>query len=142
AGLAPLDSAAAPYGTGLYAPEWNHRTYRELADRATKLLRLGETVILDASWTSKQQRDLLALVAEHEHAHLTSLRCEAPQSLTAERIRTRTQGASDADTTIATAMHAHAAPWPESTPINTSGTLTNAVEQALNTLQPHGPEHK
>ncbi|WP_346050420.1 AAA family ATPase, partial [Actinomadura chokoriensis] len=139
AGLAPLDSAAAPYGTGLYAPEWNHRTYRELADRATKLLRLGETVILDASWTSKQQRDLLALVAEHEHAHLSSLRCEAPQTLAAERIRTRTRGASDADAAVATAMRAHAAPWPESSPIDTGGTLDNAVGQALGIVRPARP---
>jgi aminoglycoside phosphotransferase family enzyme/predicted kinase len=139
AGLAPLDSAAAPYGTGIYAPEWSRRTYRELADRAAKLLRLGETVILDASWTSKEQRDLLSLVAEHEHAHLSPLRCEAPQSLAVERIRTRTRGASDADAAIAAAMHAHAAPWPESSPVDTSGTLADAVEQGLSFVRPHGP---
>lgn len=142
AGLAPLDSAAAPYGTGLYSPEWNDRTYRELADRAAALLRLGETVILDASWTSSEQRNLPALVAEREHAHLSSLRCEAPQALTVERIRDRERGASDADPAIAAAMHAHAAPWPESTPVDTSGTLDHAVEQALGIVQPHGTEHR
>jgi aminoglycoside phosphotransferase family enzyme/predicted kinase len=135
AGLAPLDSAAAPYGTGIYSPEWHRRTYRELAARATDLLRLGETVILDASWTSEEQRDLLARVAEQEHAPMTALRCEAPQALTIERIRTRERGASDADAAIAAAMHAHAAPWPESTPIDTGGTLDHAVEQALSVLQ-------
>ncbi|MFB4309594.1 AAA family ATPase [Actinomadura sp. GTD37] len=138
AGLAPLDSAAAPYGTGLYGPEWNHRTYQELADRAAILLRLGETVILDASWTSKEQRDLPALVAEREHAALSSLRCEVPQAVAAERIRLRTRGASDADAAIADAMHAHAAPWPESAPVDTGSTLDHAVEQALRIVQPHG----
>ncbi|MER7542925.1 AAA family ATPase [Spirillospora sp. NPDC127506] len=140
AGLAPLDSAAAPYGTGLYTEEWSRRTYRELADRAARLLRLGETVVLDASWTSKEQRDLAALVAEHEHAPLTSLRCEAPQALAAERIRDRAPGASDADAAVAAAMRAHAAPWPESHPIDTSGELDDAVEQALGVVRPHGPE--
>ncbi|TMQ90352.1 gluconate kinase [Actinomadura soli] len=141
AGLAPLDSAATPYGTGIYTPQWDRRTYRELADRAAKLLRLGETVILDASWTSKEQRDLLATMAEREHAHLSSLRCEAPETLTADRIRTRTRGPSDADTEIAAAMRAHAAPWPEATIVDTHADLADATEQALTAVRPHGTEH-
>ncbi|MEU8801062.1 AAA family ATPase [Spirillospora sp. NPDC048819] len=141
AGLAPLDSAAAPYGTGIYTPEWDQRTYRELADRAVKLLRLGETVIVDASWTSKEHRNLLAATADQEHARLSSLRCEAPGTLTAERIRTRARGASDADADIAAAMRANAAPWPEATTIDTSAALADAVEQGLTAVRPHGPEH-
>ncbi|TDC86785.1 bifunctional aminoglycoside phosphotransferase/ATP-binding protein [Actinomadura sp. 7K507] len=141
AGLAPHDSAAAPYGTGIYTPEWNRRTYCELADRAAKLLRRGETVVLDASWTSRQQRDLLAATAEREHAHLSSLRCQAPEALTAERIRTRARGPSDADTQTATAMRTHADPWPEAITIDTSGPLADAAEQALTAVHPPGPGH-
>ncbi|MFI0411709.1 AAA family ATPase [Actinomadura sp. 3N508] len=141
AGLAPLDSAAAPYGTGIYSPDWDRRTYRELADRAGKLLRQGETVILDASWTSKEHRDLLTTIAAREHAHLSSLRCEASETLTTERIRTRTRGPSDADAEIAAAMRADAAPWPEATTIDTGAAVTDAVEQALAALRPHGTEH-
>ena len=141
AGLAPDDSAAGPFGTGIYTPEWNRRTYRELVGRAAKLLRQGETVVLDASWTSEQQRDLPAVTAEREHAHLSSLRCQAPQTLTAERIRTRTRGLSDADTDIAAAMRTHADPWPEATTIDTSGPLDDATEQALTAVHPRGPGH-
>lgn len=141
AGLAPTESAAAPYGTGIYTPEWDRRTHRELAARAARLLRMGETVVLDASLTSKDNRDLLATVADREHAHLTSLRCEAPESLCAERMRTRTRSNSDADAVIAAAMRAHTTPWPDSITIDTSGALPDAVEHALTAARPHGPEH-
>ncbi|MCP9955261.1 AAA family ATPase [Actinomadura madurae] len=141
AGLAPTESAAASYGDGIYSAEWTQRTYRELAERATRLLRTGETVILDASWTSQDSRDLLAAVAEREHAHLTALRCEAPASVCAERIRTRPRGGSDADAEVAAAMRAHAAPWEESTPVDTAGALAAAVDEALAAVRPHGAEH-
>ncbi|MFG2090539.1 MULTISPECIES: AAA family ATPase [unclassified Spirillospora] len=143
AGLPPEDSAAAAYGTGIYTPEWSRRTYRELAGRAASLLRLGETVILDASWSAKEERDLIAAVAEREHAHLMSLRCEAPESVATERmrVRARSRGISDADAGIAAAMRADAAPWPESVAVDTGGTVENAVGQALAAVRPAGAEH-
>lgn len=131
AGLAPADPAGAPYGTGIYTPEWGRRTYRELAARAARLLRMGETVILDASWARAADRDLLAAVADQEHAHLTPLRCEAPEAVCAERMRTRPRGASDADASIAAAMRADFAPWPGSAAVDTGGPLPRAVDQAL-----------
>ncbi|WP_083981746.1 AAA family ATPase [Actinomadura chibensis] len=122
-------------------PQWDHRTYHELADHTTRLLRHGETVILDASWTSQQHRDLLTATAAREHATLTALRCHAPQTLTFERIRTRTRNPSDADTAIAAAMSTHTDPWPQATTINTAGPLTTALTQALTTIRPHNTQH-
>ncbi|MEU8120404.1 AAA family ATPase [Spirillospora sp. NPDC049024] len=140
AGLAPTAPAAASYGSGIYTPQWGRRTYREMAARAARLLRMGETVILDASWTSQENRDLVAAVAEHEHAHLASLRCEAPEAVCAERMRTRPRGPSDADPGIAAAMRADSAPWPGSIAIDTGRELPHAVEQALAALhRPAGP---
>ncbi|NDU71514.1 AAA family ATPase [Actinomadura sp. DSM 109109] len=139
AGLTPADPASAPYGSGIYTPEWGRRTYRELALRAARLLQMGETVILDASWTSKANRDLLAAVAEQEHAHLTRLRCEAPEAVCAERMRTRPRGASDADAGIAAAMRTDSAPWPGSVAVDTGGPLSRAVDQALAAVHPAGP---
>lgn len=136
AGIAPTESAAAPYGTGIYTADWGRRTYHELAARAARLLQMGETVILDASWASKDDRNLLTSVAEYQHALLTPLRCEASEALCAERIRTRPQGNSDADTAIATAMRAHADPWPESIAIDTGHALQDAVDQALAVISP------
>ncbi|MFC0037180.1 AAA family ATPase [Actinomadura rayongensis] len=140
AGIAPDASAAAPYGTGLYTPARTARLYVELADRARRLLRLGETVVLDASWTATEHRALLRDVASQEHADLTELECRAPARLAAERVRTRPRGASDADPTVAAALTAHADPWPEATPIDTSGALATTLARALAAVRPAGPE--
>ena len=136
AGLDPSASAAAPYRSGIYTREWDQRTYRELAERAARLLRLGETVVLDASWTSREHRGLLAAVADREHALLTSLRCEAPEAVCAERMRTRPRTGSDADPGIAAAMGAHADAWPESVPVDTGGSVADAVGRALDAVRP------
>ncbi|MUN39642.1 bifunctional aminoglycoside phosphotransferase/ATP-binding protein [Actinomadura litoris] len=138
AGLEPLRPAPADYGAGIYDPEWSRRTYGELAARAERLLGLGETVVLDASWTSTENRDLLAAVAGRTHANLTPLRCEAPEDVCAERMRSRPRGASDADAGIAAGMRAHAAPWPEAITVDTGGALSDALSQALAAVRPHG----
>ena len=56
AGVDPGAQSAAGYGGGIYAPPWTERTYRELISRAARLLAMGESVILDASWLSARQR--------------------------------------------------------------------------------------
>ncbi|POM23542.1 hypothetical protein BTM25_46960 [Actinomadura rubteroloni] len=136
AGIDPDTSAAAFYGTGLYTADRTGRTYTELAARARRLLRLGETVVLDASWTAAGHRALLRDVTEQEHADLTELDCRAPARLAAERVRTRPHGASDADPAIAAAMAARADPWSEATPVDTSGALATALAQALAATRP------
>ncbi|POM27797.1 2-phosphoglycerate kinase [Actinomadura rubteroloni] len=128
AGLTPETSAAAPYATGLYAPEHTRRTYAELAGRAARLLRRGETVVLDASWTSAEHRALAAEAAQREHADLVAIECRAPGDVTAARLRNRGPGASDADRDTARSMAGRADPWPEAVPLDTTGP---ALDRAL-----------
>jgi predicted kinase len=65
---------------------------------------------------------------------------------------TRQQGMSDADAEIARHMAATMAPWPTATAMDTeggglggeaesSGAFCDLVQQALEVIQPHGPEH-
>ncbi|MEU6036790.1 AAA family ATPase [Actinomadura sp. NPDC047616] len=141
AGLAPEQPAAAAYREGIYDPAWTHRTYTELIDRARRLLRLGESVVLDASWTAPEHRDAAAEAARHEHADLFALRCEAPPEVAAERLRTRPRGASDADAAVAAAMTADARPWPGATVVDTTAAPETAAREALALVRPHGAEH-
>ncbi|GAA4077196.1 AAA family ATPase [Actinomadura miaoliensis] len=141
AGLAPEQPTAAAYGEGIYDPAWTHRTYTELIDRARRLLRLGESVVLDASWTATEHRDAAAEAARQEHADLVTLRCQSPPGVAAQRLRTRPHGASDADAAIAAAMAADACPWPDATIIDTTGPPEESVRQALTLVRPHGAEH-
>jgi hypothetical protein len=66
-----------------------------------------------------------------------------------QRLENRTGGASNADLHIAARMAADQVPWTAAVLIDTaSGTLTTPagapgapVQQALNAICPHGPEH-
>ncbi|GAA2437575.1 AAA family ATPase [Actinomadura vinacea] len=141
AGLAPDAPATAAYGTGIYTSEWSRRTYAELTRRARRLLGMGETVVLDASWTSKDHRDPITGLAHKQRAELHALRCEAPSAVTIERLRTRRHLMSDADKHIAEALAESAAPWPEAATIDSSGPLDESLDQALAIVRPHGAEH-
>ncbi|SCK53659.1 bifunctional aminoglycoside phosphotransferase/ATP-binding protein [Streptomyces sp. WMMB 322] len=139
AGLAPEQSAAAPYGEGLYAPEWTHKTYAALLDRASALLSQGESVVLDATWSDADQREAAVRMAERTHADLVALHCHVPRGTAAERLAGRTAGVSDAGPDVADAMEAREPPWPEAVGVDTGGALEAAVAQALTAVRPHAP---
>ncbi|GID32340.1 AAA family ATPase [Paractinoplanes brasiliensis] len=131
AGLAPGMSAAAAYQNGIYTREWTDRTYRELLRRAEELLERGETVILDASWTAARHREAARRVAAATHSDLHELRCTADRATVVQRLAHRTGSMSDADATIAAAMTAAAASWPE------AHLITGAsLDQALAVVEP------
>lgn len=144
AGLPPRDHAAAAYGTGIYSPAWTERTYSELLSRAGKLLGRGESVILDASWTSAAQRASAVKLALAVSADLVQLRCEVPAGLAAGRLLDRSGDTSDAGPEVAERLAAAADPWPEATPIDTSGPERQEItplRRALDAVRPYGPEH-
>lgn len=129
-GFAPQESAAAPYGQGLYSPAATERTYAELLARAARCLGQGESVVLDASWTHAAHRDAAAELARGAHAELVALRCTAPPEVIAQRLRERAGSVSDADEAIGRAVAAHADPWPQASPIPTGGSVPDAVAAA------------
>ena len=136
ADIAPETSAAAEFGAGIYTASWTRRTYAEIMRRAARLLSYGESVIIDASWTSAELRAEAAGLAEH--ADVTALNCHTP--LAGERLRTRAHGVSDADPAIAARMAETADPWPEATPVDTSGPVEKSVEVALRAVNPTGAQ--
>ncbi|HEX6857600.1 MAG TPA: AAA family ATPase [Streptosporangiaceae bacterium] len=146
AGLPAGTSARAPYGTGLYTPEWTERTYAELLHRAQALLAQGESVIADASFSSAGHRAAAAALAAGASADLVQLRCTASPALAARRMAARGSAVSDADPQIAAHMTASTVPWPEATVIDTepggtAGVTSAALHQALSIVRPHGPEY-
>jgi len=157
AGVSPGEQSAAGYGTGIYTPYWTERTYAELLSRAARLLAMGESVILDASWVSAGQRGAAASVAQAASADLVQLCYTAPAELAAQRMSRRRDDVSDACPAVAARMARVQAPWPAAIVIDTSeadaadaagpgsageaGTAGEAVRRALAAIRPHGPEH-
>jgi predicted kinase len=164
AGIAPDADGRTVFGTGIYTPAWTGRTYAELLRRAGELLARGESVILDASWSSAELRSAAGSLALEQRAHLVELRCVASPGLARRRLQARPPGPSDAGPEIAEQLAAAAAPWPNATVIDTEGGgsapdigksdgfrpdsgpdfgpgFSQIVGQALAAIRPHGAEH-
>jgi hypothetical protein len=140
-GVAPEKAEPVAYQAGIYRPELTRKTYETMLERAERLLRLGESVILDASWTSADLRRIAEDLAARTDTDLVELRCQASAEITAGRMRARTTGPSDADEQIAAAMAASADPWPEATEVGTACGVQPALDKALPVVRPHGHEH-
>jgi aminoglycoside phosphotransferase family enzyme/predicted kinase len=139
AGLPPDQPAGAPFGEGIYTAAATAATYRELLTRAADALGMGQTVVLDASWSDEERRADARRVAEATASDVVELRCAAPAEVAAERIASRAAAggdASDADAAIASAMEAVADPWPASTTVDTVAAPVSAVQAALRHVGP------
>ncbi len=148
AGIEPGHHVTAGFGAGIYTASWTEQTYAELLRRAAGLLSRGESVVLDATWTSARHRQAAAAAAGQAAADLVQLRCSAPLRMTASRIASRTAGNSDATPAIAERLTAGFEPWPEAQIIDTASQPEPAdssprdpVRLALQVIRPDGPEH-
>jgi predicted kinase len=108
-----------------------------MLDEARTALSMGETVVLDASWTDPRRRDEARSVAKVAGADLVELRCELRSDVAIERLRARARegtDVSDASPEIAALMAAQEVPWPEAIPIDTHN-RNSALEDALEVIR-------
>jgi aminoglycoside phosphotransferase family enzyme/predicted kinase len=100
AGLSGTDDASAPYGEGIYGPDWTRRTYAECSRRADALLFGGKRVAVDASFGREgDRRDFLEL-AGRRGVPSAFLLCQADPAVIRARIEGRRHDPSDADWSI------------------------------------------
>jgi uncharacterized protein len=133
-GLDPYEHAPAALGEGLYTPRATTRTYEELLRRARVALELGESVVLDASWSDARPRADAAHVAAATASDLIELRCDVDPNVADARIELRRathDDPSDADRDVAATLRSGAAPWPSATVVDTSGTEPDTVAEAV-----------
>jgi uncharacterized protein len=131
AGLGHTVAAAAPPGEGLYRPAVTDATYAALLERGRTALELGETIILDASWSDGRHRQAAREVAGATASDLVELCCVAPLEVAQQRIRRRLDARADATPLVAAAMASRFEAWPGSSPLDTTGEPNRPVRQAL-----------
>jgi uncharacterized protein len=139
AGLPPTQAAGAGFGEGIYCPEATAATYSEMLARAGVALGLGESVVLDASWTAEPWRARARELAARRSADLVEIRCHTDAAVAARRIRRRlvTGGdASDATPAIAAKLARVEDPWPGAIDLDTSRGPGEALVQALAGIAP------
>jgi uncharacterized protein len=132
-GVAHSEHAYAAPGEGIYASTVTARTYSELIARARAILGMGESVVLDASWTRTGDRVTARRMAHERGALVIELRCDLDPVIAEKRIAARMQTADPSDATpeIAAHMRSLFEPWPESVPIETDGGRDAATEAAV-----------
>ena len=130
ADLAPHEHVPTSFLAGIHTAEHTEATYLELLGRAETLLALGETVVLDASWTTQAHRDLAEAVATRTHSRFVPLLCQAPPAITDARMRTRTRSLSDADPVVAARMAEEMDPWPQATAVSTVDSPAESLTRA------------
>jgi predicted kinase len=114
AGLDAAERRGAPIDEGLYAADWTARTYRALVDEARTHLELGESVVLDASWSDPRWRGDARGAAETTASDLLEVCCTAPEAVRRERAARRLEAgtdASDATPDLAIDLGRRFAPW-------------------------------
>ena len=92
------DEAWAPSAisdAGAYSAEARTRVYRCLRERADWVLRSGRNAILDATFASRAERERVLSWAQHEGLRPWLLHTVAPDSVTEQRLRARSQAAED-----------------------------------------------
>lgn len=129
AGIDPRSSGAAPFEQGIYDAAHTRATYAELLERAGVLLRHGQSVVLDASWTRAEDRRAATDLAAEVSAAVVPLRCDVDPETAARRIQSR-DSISDADVTVAAALRREADPWPDSFRIDTGRPLDACIDDA------------
>jgi aminoglycoside phosphotransferase family enzyme/predicted kinase len=138
AGLVSTQPAPAEFGAGIYTPEATATAYTEVLRRAEVALGMGETVVLDATWSTEQWRGQARDVARRTTSDLVELRCSVPLDVAARRMRQRrrTEGGDPSDATPAIAGRLALAedPWPTATVVDTSSGPAEALVKALATF--------
>jgi uncharacterized protein len=79
--LDPAQPQADAFGQGVYRPEWTARTYDALRTEASTALTHGRSVLLDASFIRRTDRQMIASVARAHGATVLFIECIAHQRL-------------------------------------------------------------
>lgn len=138
AGLDPVEHHPEPFGKGLYSAAHTAAVYDALAARARFIVDHGETVVVDASFSTAQQRELFQHIALDLATPLVELECTAPKEVLAARLRDRDHEPSrysDADLVIGSKLAAQREPWPSAVALRTSTSEDESACQALSTIE-------
>lgn len=123
--------AGGRYGEGRYSPARRGAVYRAMLAAARARLALGETTVLDASWSATAERQAARELARAAGAEVVEVRCVAPAAVAGGRIAARTGDPSEATAAIAARMARDADPWPEAHALDTARSRDEAVAEAL-----------
>jgi len=133
-GLAPLERSTDRSELDLYAPAVTQRTYAHLAQQAARVIAAGFTVVVDATFLQRAQRDAFRHLAAQLNVPCTILACRAPAETLRRRVAQRSAQADDASEADLTVLHGQFAALEPLTDEEQTSALT------INTAVPQAPQ--
>ncbi|SCK58278.1 hypothetical protein VAR608DRAFT_6211 [Variovorax sp. HW608] len=115
-GLGALESSRA-HGLDIYSREATARTYEQLFALARTLLGAGFSVVIDAAFLRRAERDAAHELARRCGVRFQILACQAPDGVLRERLAARTSDASEADAAVLRQLRAAAEPLAADEPL-------------------------
>jgi uncharacterized protein len=88
-GIAPEARHYEAFGEGIYGPDASRRTYGEAHLRASSHLRSGRSVIIDASYKRRAEREAAVRMAEEAGADYWVVDCVCPEEIARKRLEAR-----------------------------------------------------
>jgi aminoglycoside phosphotransferase family enzyme/predicted kinase len=95
-GLSPLERSTDHNNLNLYTPDVTQRTYARLAQQAARVVEAGFTVVVDATFLKRAQRDAFRHLAAQLGVLCTILEFRAPEERLRHRVAQRSAQADDA----------------------------------------------
>jgi uncharacterized protein len=136
-GRGHLETSRPAPDEGIYRRDITEQTYGELLTRAGLLLERGESVILDASWSSDAHRQQARTLAEHAGARLVEIECVVTATEAKRRIESRLEAAndpSDAYPELVDDLRQRFETWTTAVRIDTASGPDRVLAQALERL--------
>jgi aminoglycoside phosphotransferase family enzyme/predicted kinase len=119
-----------------YAPAATAAVYAELLRRAAAALRLGESVVLDATWRQESERGLARRVAEETVSEIVEIECVCNDEEAERRILARLAAAgsapdaSEATPSVRRMLAGSFDAWPEATIVDTDCSPSDSLRAA------------
>ena len=139
-GLKPTERPANP--EQVYSRQASEKTYRELLNRAGEVLSKGVSVILDATFQRRPNRDAVRQTADDSDLPVLFVECRCPIDVAARRIadrRHRPETVSDADVRVLQEQQTTFDPLDELPPdqhliLNTQQPVAESIRQIVDRL--------
>ena len=109
-GLGPTAASGSGLATGIYSREASRRTYDRLRQVAGELLDSGWSVLVDATFLERAERDRFRALATDRGCFFGILPCTAPVAELRRRIAARRDGVSEATAAVLEAQLARVEP--------------------------------
>jgi aminoglycoside phosphotransferase family enzyme/predicted kinase len=87
------ESHVVPLDEGLYRPEMRHRVYTRMLFAAQERLKKGRSVVLDASYSRRKDREDVRQLADDLDTNLLFIECVCPEEALRERLQQREKSA-------------------------------------------------